>query len=379
MKFRIIGCSIFMLAVLLIFSRCKSRNADKREHYFAGLDDFKKLSREEQVKKCGSCHEAIYKNEMLGPHAHAYTNLQGHIQFVRSKEYDCQEYKDLLSNGSEKCYTCHTSKDLYQSVFGMKRGDFGIINPKGMRKRDIAMAATGIDCITCHFDGSRVIAGENFKPKAEAFNCPVYCRPVASKFFSSNANCQPCHAEQVDDVELLNKTKHTNLSCASCHEERDLQGKFTHYTYWAHNPKEKAGPEYLNLFNGITADYILDKNEFKIVWRNKYMPHKASVCTELVAFVEIKDEDKVIRLDTMRLNRRVRHIHDIEGKFIIKDFPGSTGHEFDTLNDSLVKVIAAPPFATHSKYSIIVTGIKKEQYWLNDSINTLYYKKSFEL
>ena len=109
------------------------------------------------------------------------------------------------------------------------------------------------------------------------------------------------------------------------------------------------------------------------------MPHKASVCTELVAFVEIKDEDKVIRLDTMRLNRRVRHIHDIEGKFIIKDFPGSTGHEFDTLNDSLVKVIAAPPFATHSKYSIIVTGIKKEQYWLNDSINTLYYKKSFEL
>ena len=107
------------------------------------------------------------------------------------------------------------------------------------------------------------------------------------------------------------------------------------------------------------------------------MPHRSSACTELVALIEIKDGEKTIKRDTMRLNRRTKHLDDMAHKIAVKDFPGTTGYEFKTLNDSVVKLLPVP--AKRGNYSISITGIKKEQYWLSDSINTVYYKKSTAL
>jgi len=366
---------ILVAIVLLIFSQCKWENTEKKQHDFVQLQEFKKLSRAEQVKKCGQCHQAEYDNEMKGPHANANTNLEAHINFVNGGKYDYKDYKTFVNNNNDLCYTCHTTKNIYEGVFAMAGTDFGI-NPQGkMEMRNAVERTTGIDCITCHFDGERVVTTAGFKPSEKQKDCPSYCSPVASKFFGSNANCQPCHSEQFDDVTALNTTSHTNLTCGNCHSEKDAQGKYTHYTYWAHNAAGKTEPENLNLFNGLSASYLPAGKQFKMVWRNNYMPHRSSACTELVAFIEIKDGDKTIKRDTMRLNRRTKHINDILHKMVFHNFPGVTGYEFKTLGDSLVKVIAAPTAARQGNYTIHVTGIKKEQYWLNDSINTVYYKK----
>ncbi len=385
MKRRIITFSIFTLAILLIFSRCKPRNADRRQHGFATREEFKNLSRKEQVKKCGSCHEAIYKNEMLGPHANAWKNLRAHIDFINSTEYDCAYYKGLVKRDSASCYGCHTSTNMYESVFRMNinEGDYALA-PRLKKRKFLVMrsdeeATTGTDCITCHFNGSGVVAGENFKASERAADCPAYCKPRASKFFSSNANCQPCHEEQFNDVFAMNSSKSTNITCASCHEEKNAQGKYTHYTYWAHNPKEKAEPENLDLFSGVTASYLPQENVCRVTWCNKLMPHRASVCTELVAVVEIKDGNRIIKQDTIRLNRRDEHIAHIRNGPGFKSFPGISGFEFSKEGDSVVKEIVLPPISKSANYNISITGIKKEQYWLNDSINSVYFKKSFQL
>jgi hypothetical protein len=379
MKAKTAAFSIICAIALLIFSQCKWGNAEKKQHDFAQLQEFKKLNRVDQVKKCGSCHKAEYDNEMKGPHAHAHTNLEAHINFINGAKYDYADYKTFVNNNNDLCYTCHTSKNIYEGVFAMAGNDFGM-NPNGkMEMRNTTERTTGIDCITCHFDGERVVTDGEFKPAENTTNCPSYCSPIASKFFGTNANCQPCHMEQFDDVSALNTSSQAHLTCGGCHDEKNAQGKYTHYTYWAHNPTDKTEPENLDLFNGLSASYLPGDKAVKIVWQNKYMPHRSSACTELVALIEIKDGDKTIKRDTMRLNRRTKHLDDISHKMVFKDFPGITGYEFKTLGDSLVKIIVAPAPSKHSNYSISVTGIKKEQYWLNDSINTVYYKKSTPL
>ena len=244
------------------------------------------------------------------------------------------------------------------------------------KKRPEIDATTGIDCITCHFDGNRVVTGKDFKLLTkEEENCPVYCKPVASGFFSSNKNCQPCHVEQYEGVEEFNQANKGVVTCRSCHEEKNAQGKYTHYTYWAHDAKGKTEPENLNLFNGISVSYQADKNAVKVTWSNKYMPHKISECTEMVAFVEVKDGNKVLANDTLRSNRRVRYME--EGKHTT--FDGKTGYEFKGLNDELDKIIMLPKSSGAKNYTVSVKGIKKEQFWISDSISTLHFSKTFKL
>lgn len=371
---------VFILSAMLL-TYCKSKTPKRNGHDFAASAEFKKLSREEQIKKCGSCHQAIYDNEMIGPHANSYKNLKAHMDFIMSDSYDYATYKNLIQEGKEACYGCHASKNLYESLFDWGETDYEMKKTllgkrKKPRPRDEMLWSTGIDCITCHFDGEGVVTGKDFV-STNTRDCPDYCSPFASSFFSSNANCAPCHIGQFKDTEDFNKANRAAFTCATCHEEKDAKGKYTHYTYWAHTPKNKPLPDYLNLFTGIRATHVAEKNAVKIVWKNGLTPHQASHCTELAAFLVVTKDSIDVYRDTIRLNRKIEHVKNMAKKVNVTEFPGAEGLEFAGFNDSIVKMIPLPSsYAGASGFQISVVGIKKEQYWLSDSIHTRYFEKT---
>jgi hypothetical protein len=384
MKIKLAIVSVFILSLAVILLQCRNKTGKRLKHDFTASDEFKKLSRSEQVEKCGSCHKEIYENEMAGPHANAYKNLQAHIAFIESDAYDYATYKKIVSTAKEACIGCHASKNMYESIFTMGDNDYEMTTTffgkkRKPRMRDEASRMTGIDCITCHFDGEAVITGTNFE-SSDTGNCPGYCNPVASPFFSSIANCAPCHMGQFKGTRDFNEQNKVNLTCASCHEEKNPSGKYTHYTYWAHNPPNKLLPDYLNLFTGIRGEYLADKNVVKIIWKNNLTPHEASHCTELAAIITILDDSLAVAKDTIRLNRKTVHVENMSKSIDVKEFPGTAGLEFKGLGDSIVKFISLPLLSgKQPMYKLSLLGIKKEQYWLSDSIHTKYYQKIITL
>src|SRR5947209_4726229 len=77
--------------VLLPIVRC-NQHTTAYYHGFLQTDEFKNLTRDKQVKKCGTCHKQEYENEMNGPHANAYKNLLAHLAFVNGDKYNCDFY-----------------------------------------------------------------------------------------------------------------------------------------------------------------------------------------------------------------------------------------------------------------------------------------------
>src|SRR5687768_17545874 len=86
---------IFIIAlagiIALPFFHC-NHSVKATYHRFLETEEFKQLSRKEQVDKCGSCHKQEYENELKGPHSHAYQMLKEHKAFVNSPLYDCDFY-----------------------------------------------------------------------------------------------------------------------------------------------------------------------------------------------------------------------------------------------------------------------------------------------
>lgn len=353
---------------------------DKEKHPVNERNGFKKLTRQQQNEKCGSCHKEIYENEKNGPHANAYKMLSSHFDFIESPAYDFDGYRHFLEFNKKDCESCHAAQNLYEDVFksfddtSYSHIDFYKPHAMFVSLRSIEERSTGVDCMTCHYNGQRVVTSADFKP-SNTGECPTFCRPVASKLFSSNLNCYPCHAEQVGDLEKLGSVSGTSKTCASCHSETNTAGKYTHYTYWAHNPEDKKLPERLNIFNDIRASRNTKTGCIEFFWLNNSLPHITSVCTELVAFVAVKYGGAVVAKDTIRLNRKTQHEREL-AQFVPSGFPGIYGKEFKGLNDTIKSKISLRPNASLENYSVSILGIKKEQYWLNDSISSIYFNKT---
>lgn len=376
---------------MLLLTRCYSdkpnRAREEWQHNFIETEDFKMLSRTDQVKKCGSCHQEIYENELKGPHANAFINLQNHMAFVNSDSYDCKEYCNYLNAKKAQCIDCHTGANLYETVFkgcsteaDFKRKIVTYILPES--RKDTLGLITGVDCMTCHFDGKQVITMPG-KLMSKSDSCPSFCSPTSRPLFASNYNCYTCHIEQVVVLEKYSKAHpdYNKTTCSSCHSERKENGRFTHYTYWAHNSDDRSLPDRLNLFLGINAHYSKAQNAIKIIWKNSLLPHPVSICTELVTAIQVTDGGVIIASDTIRLNRKENHLSQIKPFFDIagKEVPGVFGGRFNTLNDSIIKMIKLPGHLNFKNLTVNVKGFKKEQYWLNDSINTPYLNKAFQL
>lgn len=372
-----------MIAAIL-FTQCQrdKPSSYKSTEAFHNFINFKRLSRAEQVLACAKCHPAIYENEMNGPHANAYRNLLSHTAYIAGKQYDCAPYCAHVSEVLPGCAKCHSGANLFETVFKNVANPHEVVNGivagnnYDVLPRHTSTLITGVDCITCHYNGKNVVTQAAFVRKKNDTACPDFCSPQPSGLFSSNLSCYPCHQEQVITMDGYPLKP---AACNTCHGERDNTGKTTHYTYWAHNPSGKNFPSQLGIFNNINAEYSQQAGGIKVVWKNSTLPHVRSVCTELVTVVDVISNGEFIKTDTIRINRKTEHDKQLSRWFKGLPVPGNTGVEFTGLNDSIVRFISLPVKQRAGKYVVNVTGYKKEQYWLNDSVNTVYYKKSILL
>ncbi|HLP19022.1 MAG TPA: hypothetical protein VK174_01900, partial [Chitinophagales bacterium] len=286
--------------------------------------------------------------------------------------------QDALPN----CTKCHTGGNLFETVFkndadkervieGIKNG-----NDYSALPRESSSWVTGVDCITCHYNGKNVVTSANFIKSPGKPGCPDFCNPAPSVLFSSNMTCYPCHQEQVVSMDGYPSKE---VACSSCHGEKDADAKLTHYTYWAHNPIGRVTPPSLNIFNGINASYSKNNHAVQIVWMNEVLPHMRSVCTELVAVVEVSKNNSTVKSDTIRINQKSYHDKQLAPWFKDRPVPGCSGTEFKHLNDSIVRFISLPPSLKHADLEVNIIGYKKEQYWLSDSMRSVYMQKKVVL
>lgn len=353
----------------------------------AGLpENFNSLGRQEQVLVCAGCHPKQYEHEMAGPHANAYNKLVEHLEKLPDSLYHPHFYAAFLEKaGMAYCGNCHASDNLYQYEFSSAH-DLSEIAPKykgtdfkGPKVRgSVESRSTGVDCLTCHYDGKGVITNSQFKPGIKG-GAAQSCLPKPSSVFSSDFNCIPCHTEikgKEDDFYFDGVSE--NLSCVSCHVERDRDGRSTHYYYWRHGSNDRKGSEPLRKFyEPIRISRAADG--IRIDPDKEALPHRLSICPELILDYEILDPlGNMVAGNRVRFNQRPLHIRKTHAVFHGNLLGGTDGL---SLNSPLDTSFLIPVSPDHLYESILlrVRGISKPHYWIQDDDGIQVFESLMQL
>jgi len=388
---------VFIAAVTQCNSRGNKGVAQGRDLHHPLIDSFNSLTREQQVKTCGACHRQEYENEMKGPHANSYKNLQAHFALTASGRLKCPEYETYSkkmaneplseTNTSLMCVTCHALPNMYQTMLFEPNRNADSLKvfleelhlPPAARTGSLASLNTGDDCLTCHYNGTNVVTNAGFT-QTKTTTCPPYCSPVGSALFSSNNNCIVCHKEEVADMVKLPGMATPETNCLKCHQQYDEKGKGTHYIYWQFDSADKPKPDRLIVFDDITARYDAAHKWVLIERKNTRVPHPLTKCTETAALFEVTNKQgKILGKGELRLNRREEHYQVLQPYWGDKPVPGKNGFSIPldgtVLHDTIPNINATGAASLHLK----ITGIKKEQYWLPDSTGLVNYSKVIPL
>jgi len=373
---------------------CCEHNKDKThsttvQSVHPQIDSFNALTREQQVNTCGNCHNNVYENEMKGPHANALKRLHEHAMADWSQHPEYNNYLQTVyvNDSSSMCRSCHALPNLYETFLkepnknddSLKKFVAKFHVPEKARHGKVNDLLTGVDCLTCHYNGTNVITNFDFQ-QTDSADCPLYCRPVGSKLFSSNNNCITCHKEEVVAMVNLPGVKNPETSCIKCHQEYDDLGKSTHYTYWQMDGPDKPKPSRLIVFDDISAKYIAEKNEVLIEWKNTRLPHPLTLCTETIAFFEVvNNSGKTLGKGEIRLNRREQHHSVLQPFWGNKPVPGINGHDIPLDGKILSHTISNINAHPNTQLKLIITGGHKGQYWLPDSLQVVSYRKVLAL
>lgn len=366
---------LILFAILLVVS-CEYHAASNTESDKTGelyTKEFMQLGRDEQLKQCAQCHQQIFDNEQAGPHAAAYAKLTDHKDFVNTSQYRCDFYtKHVNEKYNSDCMRCHATANLFETLFkNHTQGDslqaalLQFKYPPLSERKTTAQKQTGIDCLTCHFDGKGVISGnEKFKTPSTAS-----CNPKYSSFFkNTNITCYPCHTDEYKSLAAnfsqLNKAA---PSCNSCHQETDAAGKGTHYHYWAMDKLGKGNRATQMLASDFSLLPSAPKGFYGVVWKNYSLPHLPGLCPEMIVDIEFLDKsNQAIAAYQMRINRKAEYDTSMYEYFGKKMLGGELG-------------ILPPPYGTADTFytpakgsktpaSVRVSVRKKQQYWLPDSL-----------
>jgi len=341
-----------------------------------------------KLAECASCHQNETHNELLGPHSQSYTKLQEHLQMAETSEYFPRQYHKFLEEVSEAaCVTCHSSKNLFETnYYGLDTlQDLGSFTSESYPKawnlpppRPFGDSRlTGIDCLTCHQKGDRMVTTEDF---ARNLSLEAPCNPIASKFFSSNLNCVTCHKITVEGMadNKNNSTLFKKMSCNSCHMEKAQSGQFTHYYYWRHDADGKTQfPLLKQTFDDIELKRIPKSEEYAFSWNNSSAPHRFSECAELFVKINFYGKDgKLCQQYTKRLNNKQIHDRSLQSYFGESPVWGEEGCAFLPTVNSCFDTLAVDRC---NPKRVEIIGYEKPQYWISDSLAQEVYKKLINL
>jgi hypothetical protein len=371
------------LIVIVLRSCTSSQNSAVNKPLYEGF------SRSEILNKCATCHPHEHENEKMGPHAYAYTALMQHKKEVNDPAFHEKPYSDFVNKSlNSMCVNCHASKNLFEENYkGLEQvanlDSIASFHPNVYNnpsaRTDSTTWATGVDCITCHYAGTHVVAGSSFVELPENRKMKDYCFPVGSKFLNSDLLCASCHTDPCKNLKEFVQAKliTPKTTCNTCHQEYK-NGNGTHYYYWRHDAIQNKSTLYNEaLFSGLSA--TLEKDRVAIVWVNNNIPHEISKCREYVTTIEIKDANgKKYTGKTIHLNRKKDHSVDMAEHFVGYCLPGISGHEFTPFTDTIRENISIPK-GIKLPLTITVSALNKAQYWVSDSLGIPMTVKTISL
>lgn len=373
---KIIAIVFLMLLVAVIVlppNQCNQKAA--AYHNFLGTDEFEKLSRTDQVAKCGICHSKQYENELKGPHSHAYQMLKEHKDFVNSDKYDCDFYTRQVNGDFEGCTGCHTPQNLFETILNdsiKKPGELAeeLIKESHLRpetRKGEMLRATSIDCFSCHYDGKQMVSLKHVASKEDS----IPASQTISVIARNNVTCFPCHADVVKTINAEFAIKRTgSVLCVNCHQEYNAAGKGAHYYFWNKDPQEKVNTKIFSLLNDFHFKISSDKKKGEITWLNTTIPHPMSPGPEMVFKCEVLDKDSnLLGTKTIRTNKKKQFDAEMYTHLNNNYYRGEYGDEFtfDGRPLSYFVDVKNPSKAELFRISLI----HKAQYWFPDSLGVI--------
>ena len=335
------------------------------------------VSRAEQVQKCASCHREVYENELIGPHATAYTNVLEHIEHVKNSPNFNSAWKQAVLM-VDRCAKCHASENLYETVFSGLEAEvdetkyssdhYPDIFSQALPRDNGASRMSGIDCLTCHVKNNKVITSESFKPSG--IKMEGQCDVMPSKFFSHNLNCITCHKviykNTLKNVENGLVTVE-DANCIKCHQEYDENGKGTHYYYWKHDAPGKTRTHNMDLFSCVSVSLKQSGDTKYIVfnWQNQNAPHQYPECAEYIVDVKlITGDNDTVFLGSERINKK-----EDQGPEILKlfkdDHPGIAGYCNYVGTEPLLKEYPVASIDISKAHVLVILKLKTQYFSLD--------------
>jgi hypothetical protein len=374
-----------VVAGIIIYNGCNFYNTNEtQQDSIHSHAKYKEMSRAEMLAACQSCHAEQHKNEQFGPHAHAYETLLEHKEYVNSTRYNLPGYTVYVNQSLEtECVGCHAPQNLFEDVYaGFEFLPMSVLSKMPTDtfftdpKPRSAERLTGIDCLSCHYNGKDVLASKKFKEKEENRTLEGYCFPKPSVFLSSDLLCTSCHHSNYNDKEDFAGI--TSMNCNSCHTEK-INNLPTHYTYWKNRKKEVSDTSYYeSIISGL--EITSDKNKINVQLKNTSVPHVFNICRETSIRFEFKNKQNTVlaekRIILNRNNIHLSTIHSVQFKEEA-EAASELGNAFEYNAQPITFEV------DKSKYKGITTvGVSvktKGQYWHDDSTGNETLRKIFML
>ena len=349
-------------------------SSPKDTHKSALPKGFDTLSRQAQVMVCASCHQREYENEMRGPHARSHKGVEELKAYVNNKQYDCDFYKNHVNEISETaCLSCHSPSNMFETMF--KENGKPYTGKLPIARKDKKSFSTGVDCMTCHYDGKNVLKTSSTSESTKG------CTPKFNAKLATNDGCKPCHfSNWVSDTKTYFGNVSNEVSCLSCHQQYDKNGKPTHYIYNRFSSPDSTFANLLAKFF-TPKDIAVTPAGVKVIWQNNVMPHNISEGPEnIIVISAYTSNNKLAATGKIYLNKKAVHDEAMLGVFNNQRLPGVIGYTpiyNETTIDTVFKFKEG--MANQKKYRIEIKGLNKGQYWFNDSTAHLRYQNSFWL
>ncbi len=375
-KNHIISFLIFfsLISIISPFFQC-SQLTNTEYHNFVATNEFKNLIREEKISKCATCHQKEYENELKGPHTSAYQKLLEHKSFVNSNKYQCVYYTNEVNKSFDNCTGCHAPQNLYETfLFDSinKQDEFitkliQIGHPRPNARTQEVERFTGIDCLSCHFDGKNIISLNHKKLKSDSI--PEF--QTLQTITKNNLVCYPCHFDVFKTINPEIAIRRTgSVLCTNCHQERNNIGEGTHYYYWQHDEPEKINSKLFLVMDDFHFSVLSSKIKGEIIWDNTTIPHKISPGPEMIMKCEVLDEDSnLLGSKIIRINKKKdfdKEMYEPLGKNLLL---GEVGDDAP-LNGIPIKYDVDLSDGIRAKI-FKISLIHKSQYWFPDSLGVL--------
>lgn len=361
-----------------ILSQCSNLGKPPAQIGLYTSKQFNALNREQQIMTCAGCHPSQYENEQLGPHAHSYHALEELDAYQAHPDYHLDFYAAFVGKSRDvQCMGCHSPENLFSAFYShhLTAPDSLIASwHKEKPKLPIPRTSgqhTGVDCLTCHYDGHQVITSGGFTPSS-GISPEQSCSPKPSAFFSSDYSCYSCHSVSFEGREApsalaTTRPEDREHSCIGCHQQYDANGKGTHYYYWKHNPADRPNPPHLAQFFAPCAA-IRKADSVEVKWMNSLMPHPMSRAPEWFLDIALTDSTGT-ELDRQRvyINRKEEHDRTVRRNFGASVLPGAFGFD-PVLGDTLTVTFLRQKGWLARGLWISTGAYSKSQYWHHDSI-----------